>query len=123
MEAFVVSKAKLFSKLDDLEELLKNSVVDHLRLAIASHDDWVFCVAELCNTREEKRKVDKVTEELVLLGRQVLSLKEKLGESSQGSIAERICWYCREWNASDPHRQLLSSTYLAQQFLDEIEGA
>jgi hypothetical protein len=53
-----------------------------------------------------------------VLGRQVLALKEKLGECSKGSNAERICWYCREW--SKP-KIPVAGTQLAQRFLDEIE--
>jgi hypothetical protein len=123
---FVVSKGKLFSKLDDLEILLKDSVVSHLRLAVNNGNENVFCVTELAKNCDTKHKTDKTTEELVLLGRQVLSLKEKLGETSQGSIAERICWYCREWShasARYSRHSHHSGTYLAQQFLDEIARA
>jgi hypothetical protein len=119
----VVSKAKLFIKLDDLEILLKDSVVSHLRLAVNNGNEGVFCVTELAKNCDAKHKTDKTTEELVLLGRQVLALKEKLGETSQGSIAERICWYCREWSQTKPRYPHPSGTYLAQQFLDEIARA
>ena len=122
----MVSKGKLFSKLDDLEILLKDSVVSHLRLAVNNRNEGVFCVTGFSKNHDARYKTDKVTEELVLLGRQVLALKEKLGEASQGSIAERICWYCREWsqaNARYSRHSHHSGTYLAQQFLDEIARA
>jgi len=119
----VVSKGKLFSKLDDLEILLKDSVVSHLHLAVNNRNEGVFCVTGFSKNHDARYKANKITEELVLLGRQVLALKEKLGEASQGSIAERICWYCREWSQAKPCYPHPSGIYLAQQFLEEIERA
>jgi len=56
----------------------------------------------------------------VEIGSQIISLRDKLGEPSAGTIAERICWYCREWSKKDNnHRK--SASGLATQFLAEIE--
>jgi acyl carrier protein phosphodiesterase len=115
----VVSKAKLFTQLDDLESILETNTLAHLHLAIITNNELVFCAADFITSRELRNKVDKETESLIILGRQVLALQEKLGECSKGSIAERICWYCREW--SHPNTRL-SGIQLAQHFIDEIEN-
>ena len=116
----MVSKAKLFIQLDDLEQHLKANTLAHLHLAVITSNELVFCAADFITSRELRNKVDKETESLIVLGRQVLALQEKLGECSKGSVAERICWYCREW--SRPNTRL-SGVQLAQQFIDEIESA
>jgi hypothetical protein len=115
----VVSKAKLFTQLDDLENLLKKKTLAHLHLAIITNNELVFCATDFITNRELKNKVDKETEVLITLGRQILGLKEKLDECSVGSVAERICWYCREWGHPNTR---LSGVQLAQRFVDEIEG-
>lgn len=115
----MVSKVKLFTQLDDLEQLLETKTLAHLHLAVITNNEFVFCATDFIKSRESKNKVDKETESLIVLGRQVLALKEKLGECSEGSVAERICWYCRKW--SDPKTRL-SGVQLAQQFIDEIEA-
>ncbi len=61
-----------------------------------------------------------MTEELVELGAQILALKKKLGEPCDGSIAERICWYCREWG-STARSDKAAGQMLATRFLDEID--
>ncbi len=62
-----------------------------------------------------------MTEALIDLSRQILVLKSKLGELSDTCIAARICWYCSEWgNIKNKHKS--SGQYLAQQFLQEING-
>ena len=117
----MVSKAKLYSRLDTLEAELKESLLPHLKNAADGNNDLVFCVKAFNPFRELKYRTDSLTEELVEIGSQVLSLRDKLGEPSTGIIAERICWYCREWgNTKNHHRS--SGTGLAKQFLAEIEN-
>ena len=115
----MVSKAKLYSKLDDLELELKERLVPHLQQAAAGNNELAFCVKGYHSFKLLKSESDKTMAELVDIGAQILSLKEKLGEGSDGSIAERICWYCHEWsNTGDQHRK--SAPALAKQFLNEI---
>jgi hypothetical protein len=116
----VVSKAKLYSRLDSLEAELRESLMPHLRNAAQGNNDLIFCVSPFNPFRELKHKTDKLTEELIAIGSQILSLREKLGEPSEGTIAERICWYCREWSNTDSHKRH-SGSGLAKQFLEEIE--
>ena len=117
----MVSKQKLFAKLDLLEIELEDRLAPHLEKAALGKNDLVFCVARFNPFKELKSRTDKVTEELVDLGAQILALKNKLGESTEGSVAERICWYCREWgNVDNTHRN--SAQGLAKQFLDEIKN-
>lgn len=117
----MVSKAKLYAKLDALEAELERTLLPHLRMAASGKNDLIFCVADFNPFRELKHKTDKQTEELIGLGVQILSLKEKLDEPSEGSIAERICWYCREWSDIKNHHRK-SAVSLAKQFLAEIEN-
>jgi len=116
----MVSKSKLFSKLDSLENELRERLVPHLEKAAEGKNDLVFCVKGSHSIHSLRSYSDETTEELVGIGAQILSLKEKLNEPSEGSIAERICWYCHEWaNTENHHRK--SAQGLAQQFLSEIE--
>jgi hypothetical protein len=117
----VVSKIKLYSKLDALETQLERSLVPHLQMAADGGNDLVFCVTAFNSVRELKNKTDKLTEELVEIGAQILSLRAKLGEPTDGIIAERICWYCRQWSGSE-NAQKISAKGLAEQFLIEIES-
>jgi len=117
----MVSKAKLYSRLDDLEVQLRETLVPHLRNAALGNNDLIFCVKPFNPFRELKYKTDELTEELVEMGSQILALREKLGEPSEGTIAERICWYCREWGNMENHHRP-SGTGLAKQFLAEIEN-
>ena len=118
----MVSKTKLYSRLDALELELKTSLIPHLKSAAEGKNDLIFCVKAFNPFRELKHRNDRVTEELIGIGSQILSLREKLGEPSDGTIAERICWYCREWGNTDNHHRQ-SSTGLAIRFLAEIENA
>ena len=118
----MVSRTKLYAQLDVLEDELKEKIVPHLESAAHGKNDLIFCVSDFNPFSELKYKTDKQTEELIYLGRKILSLKEKLSESSEGSIAERICWYCRVWaeiNKPDQHY----ARGLAKQFLDEIKNS
>ena len=115
----MVSKSKLYSKLDDLEIELKERLVPHLEQAAVGHNELAFCVTGYHSFKQLKLQTDKTMAELVDIGAQILSLQEKLGEPSDGSIAERICWYCYEWsNTGKQYRT--SAQGLAKQFLTEI---
>ena len=118
----MVSKAKLYSQLDRLEDELRERLIPHLERAAKGENDKVFCISEFNPFPELRFRADPETEELVLLGRQILSMRDKLGESSDGVIAERICWYCRKWgDAADSHRS--AATVLAKEFLKEVRSA
>jgi hypothetical protein len=115
----VVSKAKLYIKLDLLEIQLKESLVPHLAGAAQGNNDLVFCVSAFNPFRELKNSTDDLTEELVEIGAQILSLRDKLGEPTAGTIAERLCWYCRQWSDSGKNHRV-SGKRLAKTFLLEI---
>jgi hypothetical protein len=116
----VVSKAKLYSKLDALEAELEARLVPHLRGAAQGKNDLVFCAKMFTASRAFKNTTDELTEELIVIGSQILSLRDKLQEPVIGTIAERICWYCREW-AAKGNRRNASGAELARKFLAEIE--
>ena len=118
----MVSKSKLYSRLDALEAELEERLVPHLRNSAKGANDLIFCVKAFNPFRELRLKTDRLTEELIDIGSQILSLRDKLGESSEGTIAERICWYCREWSKAENYDRG-SGTKLAKQFLAEIENA
>ena len=118
----MVSKSKLYRQLDALESELRERLVPHIEAAALGRNDLVFCVREFNPYPQLANRTDATTESLIVLGRKILGLMEKLGEPSTGTIAERICWYCYEWgNVSDSHRK--SAKTLAQQFLEEIRSA
>ena len=116
----MVSRSKLYEQLQRLEGELHKKIVPHLEQAAVGNNDLVFCVRDFNPFRELKAKTDKNMEYFVDLGAQILILNKKLGESSKDSIAERVCWYCREWSdrvRAEPD----CAQKLAKQFLDEIE--
>ena len=115
----MVSKSKLFTRLDALEIELRERLIPHLELAKTGDNDLIFCVKGYHSIQEFKSYSDKTTSELVAIGSQILTLKDKLGESSNGTIAERVCWYCREWGASGK-LDSKQTRNLASQFLNEI---
>ncbi len=115
----MVSKAKLYSKLDDLQDQLIEEFLPHLRAAASGKNDLIFCVKQFNTFSQLKLRTDKITEACIELGSQILSLKEKLGESSAGSVAERLCWYCREWSKPPKYKESYG-TELAKAFLSEI---
>jgi len=116
----MVSKVKLYSRLDALEAELKEKLIPLLETAVVGKNDLVFCVEEFNPFLKLRFHTCKETEALIGLGRQVLALQNKLGEPSDDSIAARLCWYCRKWgDISNDHRK--SAQGLARQFLDEIE--
>ncbi len=117
----MVSRAKLYARLDALESELKERLLPHLEQAADGKNDLIFCANGYNPFPELKSRTDKLTEELIAIGTQILSLRTKLGESSESSIAERICWYCNEWgDVSNHHRG--SAQALAKKFLNEIES-
>jgi hypothetical protein len=102
-----------------MEEELQERIVPHLEKAVVGQNDFVFCTTEFNLSKELKFKADSETDALIQLGRKILAMREKLGESTDGIIAERICWYCRKWaggNAGDGKK----TQKLAQEFLQEI---
>jgi len=117
----MVSKAKLYDKLDQLEEDFEERLIKHLEVAAKGGNELVFCVKGFHAFDQLKNRSDEITEELVAMGAQVLGLREKLGEPTQGTVAERICWYCREWGNTD-NRHRGGAQGLARQFLNEIQS-
>jgi hypothetical protein len=118
----MVSPAKLYSQLDVLESELKEKLIPHLEKAADGKNDMVFCANGYNPFPELRGKTDEHTEDLIRIGVKILSLKAKLGEESDGSIAERICWYCYEWgDIKNSHRKAAQG--LARQFLEEIRNA
>lgn len=118
----MVSRVKLYSRLDALEDELRVRLVSHLNVAAIGKNDLVFCTTDFNPYKELKNNIDSETDELIKLGDQILVLREKLGESSDGTIAERICWYCRQWGAIGEHRRK-STQRLAQEFIQEMADA
>ncbi len=116
----MVSKSKLYHQLDSLESELEETLVPLLTLAAEGKNDFLFCVNDFNRFSELSSKTDNNMQACVTMGAQILTLKNKLGEPSQGSIAERICWYCREWGNSDPHHHNTTQE-LAADFLSEIQ--
>ncbi|MBV1879588.1 MAG: hypothetical protein KUG79_18240 [Pseudomonadales bacterium] len=118
----MIAKVKLYSKLDTLEAELKALLIPHLERAAEGNNDLVFCARDFNPPKELKGLTDKKTEKLVAMGTQILALKEKLGEPSEGTIAQRICWYCRTWSSAD-NRHRKNAQSLAKKFLIEIDKA
>jgi hypothetical protein len=118
----MVSKAKLYSQLDRLEDELRERIVPHLENAVDGRNDLVFCTTDFNPFQVLKSRADSETDALIQLGGQILALREKLGEPSEGTIAERICWYCRKWgDAGDSRRKAAQG--LAREFLQEVANA
>ncbi|HIF50162.1 MAG TPA: hypothetical protein EYQ42_01265 [Thiotrichaceae bacterium] len=108
-------------QLDSLESELEQKLIPILELAAEGKNDFVFCVTGYHSISEFKNKSNSETEDLVSIGAQILSLKNKLGESSEGTLAERICWYCRVWGDLDnAHRK--NAQDLAKQLLNEVRN-
>ena len=115
----MVSRAKLYTQLDSLEIELEEKLIPLLEQAVKGRNDLVFCVEGFNPFPEMKSKTNGETEALINVGAQILTLRSKLDEPSDGSIADRICWYCREWgNQEKSHKK--SAQGLARQFLAEI---
>ena len=116
----MVSKVKLYQKMDLLETQLREGLVAHLKEAAEGRNDLLFCVTAFNPFAELRSRTDKLTEEFVDIGAQVLALRAKLGEPSDGTVAERLCWYCRQWSNSGKNHKT-SGRELARKFLLEIE--
>jgi hypothetical protein len=115
----MVSKEKLYSQLDRMEAELRERIVPHLKAAAAGENNMVFCSTDFNPFPALKFSTNAETDSLIQLGRQILALREKLCESSEGTIAERICWYCRKWgDTGASHRT--SAQGLADEFLQEM---
>lgn len=115
----MVSRAKLYSQLDGIEDELQSRLVPHLEQAASGGNELVFCVSDFNPFPALKFRTDANTEDMIQLGRQILALREKLGESSVGTLAERLCWYCRKWgDTQDNHRKAAQG--LAVDFLEEV---
>jgi len=115
----MVSRNKLYTQVDELEQELFNLVVPHLEAALDGGESLIFCVSEFNSHAKFKNHVNPDTQNMVLLGKKIIQLKEKLGEPVDGSVAERLCWYCRKWDGL-PNPNLTSTRKLAKQLLNEI---
>jgi hypothetical protein len=102
-----------------MEQELRDALIPHLEQAASGENDLVFCVSDFNPFHELRFTTDSKTEQLVLLGRKILGLREKLDEPTAGTIAERICWYCRRWGDTSNH-QRKAAQGLAKAFLDEV---
>lgn len=118
----MVSKAKLYQQLDSLEAELKARLLTQLNRCVNGSNDLIFCVSAFNTFRKLKDNTDKQTEDLIEIGAHILSLRNKLDEPTAGTIAERICWYCREWSKQSSYQKTYGRA-LAQQFLEEIAHA
>lgn len=117
----MVSKAKLYTQLDSLETELEEKLIPLLEQSAEGKNDLVFCVGSFNPFPELNSRTNKKTEALISIGAKILALKSKLGEPSAGSIAEQICWYCRQWGHLENGNRK-SAPGLAKQFLEEIEN-
>lgn len=115
----MVSKSKLYAQLDRNDEELKRRIIPHLEKAAGGNNDLVFCTTEFSPFPQLKYPADSETDSLIQLGRSILTLRQKLGEETKGTIAERICWYCREWGGTTKHHGKAAQE-LSVQFLGEI---
>ena len=115
----MIARARLYEQLDQLEVDLKEKLIPHLQRAVNGDSKLIFCVRDFNQKTEYKKMTDAHTEDLISIGRQILTLKKKLGESSENTIAEKICWYCRKWG-EDPKSNQQTTQVLAKQFLKEI---
>ena len=118
----MVSRATLYAQLDRLESELRERLLPHLEDAAKGNNELVFCVSDFNPFPHLQSRTDPETEALVMLGRQILAMKAKLGESADGIVAERLCWYCRQWGeVKARHRKAAEG--LAKEFLGEIVNA
>ena len=115
----MISRTKLYSQLDRMESELAAELRPHLEQAANGDNPLVFCVAEFNPNPAQYPCNDTNTEKLVRLGRQILALREKLGEPADGTPAERLCWYCRQW-AATANGEAKTARELAADFLQEI---
>ena len=115
----MVSRSKLYGQLEQLEDELRDKLINQLNNAAKGTNHQVFCVQQFNTHKHWKNKTDYETELLVDLGAKILTLRKKLGEPSDNTIAEKICWYCQQWNENIQSEPKIAQI-LAQQFLDAI---
>lgn len=116
----MVSKAKLYTQLDQLEEELEEKLMPHLEEAAQGKNEFIFCAKNFVVQASVRKHADATTQSLIDLGSRILSLRESLGESTENCAAARICIYCRKWgNVKDRHRNL--GQELAIQLIEEIK--
>jgi len=117
----MVSKAKLYAQLDRLEEELEEKLIPHLEEAIKGKNEFIFCAKNFVAQVSLRKNADPLTQALIDLSSKILSMRDQLGEPTEGCAAERICIYCGKWgNVKDRHRNL--GQELAVQFLAEIKN-
>ena len=75
----MVSKAKLYSQLDRMDDELRERIIPHLENAAIGKNDLVFCTTDFNPFAELKYNVDAETDSLIQLGRKILALLGKLG--------------------------------------------
>lgn len=118
----MVSKSKLYIQLDRLEEELEEKLIPHLEEAAKGRNEFIFCAKSFVAQASLRKHADAYTQELIDLSSKILSLRDNLGESTDGCVAERICIYCGKWgNVKDRHRNL--GQELALEFLHEIKSS
>lgn len=118
----MVSKSKLYTQLDGLEDELKEKLIPHLEDAAKGRNEFIFCAKKFVAQVSLRKHADAYTQELIDMSSKILSLRDILGESTEGCVAERICVYCDKWgNVKDRHRNL--GQELAVQFLEEIKSS
>jgi len=117
----LVSNSKLYVKLDALESELLSRLIPHLKTAAQGGNEYALCATGYHHFAKPVINADPTMNELVSLGAEILRLKQKLDEPSVGSIAERLCWYCREWGKNQ-RPGTPSTQSLAKAFLSEIEN-
>jgi hypothetical protein len=116
----MVSKSKLYIQLDRLEEELSEKLIPHLEDAAKGRNEFIFCAKHFVAQTSLRKHADAYTQELIDLSSKILSLRDNLGESTVGCVAERICIYCDRWGSvKDRHRNL--GQELAIEFLHEIK--
>lgn len=116
----MVSKSKLYIQLDRLEEELVEKLIPHLENAAKGRNEFIFCAKNFVAQVSLRKYADTFTQELIDLSSKILSLRDNLGESTEGCVAERICIYCDRWGGvKDRHRNL--GQELAVEFLNEIK--
>ena len=116
----MVSKAKLYLQLDGLEEELEEKLIPHLEQAAKGKNEFIFCAKDFVAQVSLRKNADAYTQDLIDLSSKILTMRDQLGEPTDGCIAERICIYCDKWGGvKDRHRNL--GQELAVEFLAEIK--
>ena len=117
----MVARTKLYAQMERLEDELKIKLIIQLKRAVNGDNDQIFCAQRFSSHKQGKGRTDSQTDYLVDLGAQILVLKKKLDEPTENTIAEKICWYCRQWNEAGQSDASIVQN-MAQQFLQAIES-